>query len=373
MYQMGLRLGGETLMDTARSFGLGARTGLPIADKAGLVPDNEYMVRTVRRPFMPGDAANLSIGQGMLLVTPLQIAQMMAAVANGYLPKLHLIKQIQDGDSNVIFAAKGQEVKRPLPAYESALHSVRKGMKAVVDDGTGGRAKLSYASIAGKSGTAQWGPEIEDKRLAWFAGFMPYENPRFAYVVLYEGRPHERMGGGGKAAPIVKKFFEMEKADIMAVINPPSDDIPDAAPVEETEETSKGPQLPPAVVPDNLPPGLYDPYGMQPIPAAEIPDDLDDSSDREIQARPVNGSDASSFYNGDATAPTEDDPVTRSMVPQQGDADYIPGLQQQIPRSYNRQQEPVNNTPEPPPLPELPEEVIPDAEPIEIPDAEPIE
>ncbi len=373
MYQMGLRLGGETLMDTARSFGLGARTGLPIADKAGLVPDNEYMVRTVRRPFMPGDAANLSIGQGMLLVTPLQIAQMMAAVANGYLPKLHLIKQIQDGDSNVIFAAKGQEVKRPLPAYESALHSVRKGMKAVVDDGTGGRAKLSYASIAGKSGTAQWGPEKEDKRLAWFAGFMPYENPRYAYVVLYEGRPHERMGGGGKAAPIVKKFFEMEKADIMAVINPPSDDIPDAAPVEETEETSKGPQLPPAVVPDNLPPGLYDPYGMQPIPAAEIPDDLDDSSDREIQARPVNGSDASSFYNGDATAPTEDDPVTRSMVPQQGDADYIPGLQQQIPRSYNRQQEPVNNTPEPPPLPELPEEVIPDAEPIEIPDAEPIE
>ena len=111
-------------------------------------------------------------------------------------------------------------------------------MREVVEAGTGGRARLSYSSIAGKSGTAQWGPEREDKRLAWFAGFMPCDNPRFAYVVLYEGRAHERLGGGAAAAPIVKEFFETEKKDIKAIIDPPKDDIPVAEPVEETPETA---------------------------------------------------------------------------------------------------------------------------------------
>lgn len=211
MYQMGLKLGAEALMDTARAFGLGERTGLPIPDDPGLVPTSDYMIRNYKRDFMSGDAANLSIGQGTLLVTPLQVAHMMSGVANGYLPRLQLIKQIQDGNANVVYAPKPQEVQRPLPAYERALSSVRKGMREVVEAGTGGRARLSYSSIAGKSGTAQWGPEREDKRLAWFAGFMPCDNPRFAYVVLYEGRAHERLGGGAAAAPIVKEFFETEK------------------------------------------------------------------------------------------------------------------------------------------------------------------
>ena len=95
---------------------------------------------------------------------------------------------------------------------------------------------------------------------------MPCDNPRFAYVVLYEGRAHERLGGGAAAAPIVKEFFETEKKDIKAIIDPPKDDIPVAEPVEETPETAAAALRErsgaPAVVPDNLPPGLYDPEGM---------------------------------------------------------------------------------------------------------------
>ena len=87
MYQMGLKLGAEALMDTARAFGLGERTGLPIPDDPGLVPTSDYMIRNYKRDFMSGDAANLSIGQGTLLVTPLQVAHMMSGVANGYLPQ----------------------------------------------------------------------------------------------------------------------------------------------------------------------------------------------------------------------------------------------------------------------------------------------
>lgn len=361
MYQMGLSLGAETLMDTARAFGLGERTGLPIPDDPGLVPTSEYMIRNYKRDFMPGDAANLSIGQGPLLATPLQVAHMMAGVANGYLPRLQLIKQIQDGNANVIYAPKSQEVQRPLPAYERALTSVRKGMKAVIEGGTGGRARLSYSSIAGKSGTAQWGPEREDKRLAWFAGFMPCDNPRFAYVVLYEGRPHERLGGGAAAAPIVKEFFETEKKDIKAIIDPPKDDIPVAEPVEETSETAaaalreRGES--PAVVPDNLPPGLYDPNGIEPIKAHEIPSDLDDSSDAEIKATPVGGAPR----NTRRTAPPlSEDPLTAPLSPRRGDADYIPGLPSQIPRHLNRSV-PVHA---PAPHAPLPANDIPLAEPL---------
>lgn len=149
MYQMGLKLGAEALMDTARAFGLGERTGLPIPDDPGLVPTSDYMIRNYKRDFMSGDAANLSIGQGTLLVTPLQVAHMMSGVANGYLPRLQLIKQIQDGNANVVYAPKPQEVQRPLPAYERALSSVRKGMREVVEAGTGGvRACLMPVSPA---------------------------------------------------------------------------------------------------------------------------------------------------------------------------------------------------------------------------------
>lgn len=361
MYQMGLSLGAETLMDTARAFGLGERTGLPIPDDSGLVPTSDYMIRNYKRDFMPGDAANLSIGQGTLLVTPLQVAHMMAGVANGYLPRLQLIKQIQDGNANVIYAPKPQDIQRPLPAYERALVSVRKGMKEVIENGTGGRARLSYSSIAGKSGTAQWGPDREDKRLAWFAGFMPCDNPRFAYVVLYEGRAHERLGGGAAAAPIVKEFFETEKKDIKAIIDPPKDDIPVAEPVEETSETaSTGLQERsgvPAVVPDNLPPGLYDPEGIEPIKANEIPSDLDDSSDSEIKATPV-GSSSGNYKEG--SLPLSDEPSARPLAPQRGDSDYIPGLQQQIPRHLNRSY-PVHS---PDSSSSLPVDDIPMAEPL---------
>lgn len=361
MYQMGLKLGAEALMDTARAFGLGERTGLPIPDDPGLVPTSDYMIRNYKRDFMSGDAANLSIGQGTLLVTPLQVAHMMSGVANGYLPRLQLIKQIQDGNANVIYAPKPQEVQRPLPAYERALASVRKGMREVIEGGTGGRARLSYSSIAGKSGTAQWGPEREDKRLAWFAGFMPCDNPRFAYVVLYEGRAHERLGGGAAAAPIVKEFFETEKKDIKAIIDPPKDDIPVAEPVEETPETAAAALREhggsPAVVPDNLPPGLYDPEGMEPIKVHEIPADLDDSSDAEIKATPVGGS---SGHTRPSAPSLSEEPSAAPLTPRRGDSDYIPGLPHQIPRHLNHSS-PVRA---PAPQAPLPEDDIPMAEPL---------
>jgi penicillin-binding protein 2 len=338
MYQVGMRLGGDKnarvaadrLLDTARLYGYGARTKLPISDQAGLVPDNNYMVNVFRRSFMFGDVANMAIGQGVLLATPLQVAHAMAGIANGVgLPKLQIVKQIQDSDANVVYCAN-KEIQTPLAEYAPAAAVVRKGMREVVEGGTGSRARLSYSSIAGKSGTAQWGPEREDRRLAWFAGFMPVEKPRYAYAVLYEGLPHERIGGGAKAAPIVKDFFESVKDDIKKEL---ADAEKEAAPV--------------AV-------------------AADPEDDDDDSSSRksnkssdgtDVQVMEIKEIDDSSDTPSSSNVKGSGYSSEMSMYPQPGDADYIPGLQRQIPRSIGASSRRSQNT--------NTEEEIPVAEPLD--------
>lgn len=316
----------DVLLTAAKKLGFGSKTGLPIPDEKGLVPDDRYMVDTFRRGFMLGDVANMSIGQGVLLATPLQVAHAMAGIANGYgLPKLHLIKQVQDSNGNVIEVAT-PEIETPLAEYEEAAAIVRKGMRSVTEGGTGSRAKLSYTSIAGKTGTGQWGPEKENKRLAWFAGFLPCDNPRFAYAVLYEGLPNEKIGGGAVAAPIVKTFFEAVKADVKNILNPQDDtSIPVAEPVDVP--TPSGDQPNPSgisEVPSGLPDGLYDPNDVQPVPAGNLPGDIDDAADRPSPHFPAPRPDA----------PREDS--VPSLLPKPGDPDYIPGLQEQIPRHLNR-------------------------------------
>lgn len=243
MYQVAAtrdpRIGAARLCETARRFGFGAKAGLPIPDKAGNVPDEGWMFRNYGRGFMAGDAANMAIGQGPLLATPLQVAHAIAGIANGkYLPKLQLVRQMLDPNGNVVFQFT-PTVQNNLKDMASAMASVRKGMRAVVNGGTGRRAALSYVSNAGKTGTAQWGPASEDCRLAWFAGFLPADNPRYAYAALYEGRPHQRISGGHMAAAIVKNFFENIRSSMEVALKDPTKELQQATSAEETEEPSE--------------------------------------------------------------------------------------------------------------------------------------
>jgi penicillin-binding protein 2 len=195
------------------------------------------MHRNYGRGFMAGDAANMAIGQGALLATPLQVAHAVAGIANGeYLPKLQLIRQVLDKEGNVVYQFT-PAAQSNLQDMSSALAVVRKGMKAVVNGGTGRRAALSYTSNAGKTGTAQWGPPSQDCRLAWFAGFMPADNPRYAYVALYEGKPHQRISGGHMAAMVVKSFFESIKPSMEEELAGPTRkaNVPEGLEAEEEE------------------------------------------------------------------------------------------------------------------------------------------
>ncbi len=298
------------LLDTARLFGYGNRTGLPIPDSRGLVPEPS-------RSFTLGNVYHMSIGQGPLLASPLQVAHAMAGIANGYgLPKLHLIKQIQDSNANVIYVAN-PEIQTPLTEYANEIATVRKGMDEVVNGerGTGSRAKLKWTNLAGKTGTAQWGPQNDDTRLAWFAGFMPVDNPRYAFAVLYEGLPGEVFGGGGKAAPIVKEFFDSVKDDVLAELNPETA-IPVAVPVDGPDPAPVKPSSSGMDVP--------------PISADQLSEDVDDSSESNKRMAPVN-----------VTLVTQEN-ASPSMYPQPGDPDYIPGLGgRQIPRNLGNGNKPV--------------------------------
>ncbi|GEM_PF-15258 len=234
-YQVGILTGASNFLSVARRLGFGSKTGLPlIGETSGLIPTNEWMKKHHGRRLMDGDTANLSIGQGVMLASPLQVAQGMAGIASGgSLPKLWLVKQIQDVGGRVLVSNEPKR-RNYLNVDPAAAAAVQEGMMQVVNAGygTGHRGGLSYTVVCGKTGTAQWGPESQNKRLAWFAGYFPYENPRFAFAALYEGKPNEKLSGGRKAAPMVSSFFEHFKTDIQIMIKPP----PRALVIEEDDE-----------------------------------------------------------------------------------------------------------------------------------------
>jgi penicillin-binding protein 2 len=241
---------------------------------------------------MDGDAANMSIGQGVLLASPLQVAQFMAGIGNGgVLPKLHLVRQIQDSRGRVIRAAE-PERRHWLGVSPAAIDIVRDGMRDAITYGTGRGGAISYTTLAGKTGTAQWGPPRLNQRLAWFAGFLPHDNPRYAFAVVYEGRPGQRVSGGGMAAPMVRKFFEPLKDEISGIIAPPrrvlvvvdetAGEVAPAPPVNEGGPLRALPVEPLDVERElGLEPGSLEPQPLRALPVEEF-ENLEEFNNDEI-------------------------------------------------------------------------------------------
>lgn len=205
-YQAGIRTGKEPIIDWATRLGLGQRTGIPLrAEDRGNIPTDEYMQRVHRRKILNGDVANMSIGQGDILVTPLQMAQAMGIIGNGgKFWQTRLVMQVQSLDNRVIGAYPAR-LRDELEISDETMNSVRSGLIAVTEggNGTARRARVKGIKVAGKTGTAQWGPVSKRRNAAWFAGFAPAEAPRFAFAAVYEGNPGEKIGGGSHAAPMI--------------------------------------------------------------------------------------------------------------------------------------------------------------------------
>lgn len=243
-YQVGIETGPQTFLSVARRAGFGSKTGLPlIGEKPGRAPSPEYIMQKMGRPTTDGDTANLAIGQGLMLATPLQVAQGMAAIGNGdILMDLQLVRQIQDFHGRVIEAPKPSK-RNDLNLSSAALKQARSGMYDVVHAayGTGKKGDLGFTLMCGKTGTAQWKPAIK-QNLAWFSGFFPYNNPRYAFALVYEGVPGEGVSGGRNAAPLVRRFFRHFINDIEQNLKPDSR----ADLYAEKEETPEG-RLKPAI------------------------------------------------------------------------------------------------------------------------------
>jgi penicillin-binding protein 2 len=210
-YQVGIKTGAEPIIEWALKLGFGAKCGIPLRGEAeGRVPNDEYMKATHGRKLLNGDIANLSIGQGDTQTTPLQMAQAMAIIANGgRFYQTRLVHQVQSIDHQIVTAYELRE-KRSLDVSAATMEEVRTGMIEVVNgaNGTGHEAQLDGVEVAGKTGTAQWGPKNKERTAAWFAGFLPAEEPKYAFAAVYEGDVGSKVHGGTTAAPMIADIFQ---------------------------------------------------------------------------------------------------------------------------------------------------------------------
>ncbi len=237
-YTVGQRMGIDAIATFSKMFGLGKETGIELpSERVGIVPSPQWKERVKHEAWLPGETISVSIGQGYVTVTPLQMAALVGIVANdgvSYRPRL--LQAVMDRST-------GQLQEMPAVAREKlalkpeTLKAIQKGLAGVVTHGTAARSASPIVSIAGKTGTAQTaalrtGPESEIPKKfrdhAWFVAYAPAEAPRIAVAVLAEHMGH----GGSAAAPLAKAVIEAYYT------------LPPKAPILKTR-----PPLPPPVAP----------------------------------------------------------------------------------------------------------------------------
>ncbi len=195
-YELALNMSRGQISKWGRKFGFGSRTGIDWpGESAGLLETADSTLARV----------NLSIGQGRLTSTPLQIARMKAAIANGgNLLTPYLVEKITDHEGNVVHYTQPENTR--IPITPSNLNAIRAGMIRSVEGtrGTARQAGLERYKVAGKTGTAEIGPSQPNN--AWFAGFAPYDNPKIAFAIVIE---RTEGYGGGDAAPLMRKILDV--------------------------------------------------------------------------------------------------------------------------------------------------------------------
>lgn len=215
-YNLGHKLEIDAISKYAMLFGLGEKTGIELdSEEAGVMPSREWKHKAKHERWYPGETISVSIGQGYIAITPMQIARGLAAIVNGgkvFVPTV--VKRVQSKDGTFSDEIK-PNLLRQLDIKPELLEIVKEGMAGVVGDprGTGHNASLKKEfgiDVGGKTGTAQVaalqlhkkGTATDDH--AWFAGYAPVNNPQIVTVALVENGGH----GGSAAAPVVKLAME---------------------------------------------------------------------------------------------------------------------------------------------------------------------
>ncbi|HNW55760.1 MAG TPA: penicillin-binding protein 2 [bacterium] len=202
-YDKFVGLGLEKIDKYLNSFGLGAISGIDLSGEAtGLVPTAAWKKNQTGEQWYIGDTYHLAIGQGYLLVTPLQVADYTAIFANGgklYQP--HLVKEILGNDESVYQTTETRVIRQNMVSTEN-IKIVRDGMRQTVLAGSARSLQILPVAVAGKTGTAQFG--VGKETHSWFTGFAPFDNPEMTLTILVEG------GGESTdaAVPIARDFWQ---------------------------------------------------------------------------------------------------------------------------------------------------------------------
>ncbi|MCR4432628.1 MAG: penicillin-binding protein 2 [Caldiserica bacterium] len=201
-YTLALEVGPERIAKWARIFNLDGYTGVDLPEEAkGLIPDPEWKEKVTGESWYPGDTANIGIGQGDVLVTPLGLANVYAAIANGgtlYVP--HLVREIRTYDGLLVKTIPSV-VKAQIPLSQETLSYLREGMMKATERGTTQKIKLEGISVAAKTGTAQITSEKQD---IWIAAYAPVENPQIVVLIMDE---YSKLPYGSYLAPFAHELL----------------------------------------------------------------------------------------------------------------------------------------------------------------------
>ena len=195
-------LGVDRIKKYLELFGFNHPLGIDLPEeKSGLIPDAAWKEKAKSEPWYIGDTYHISIGQGDLLVTPLQMASAIAYVANGgslFVPRV--VDKIVDSDKNNITVFNPRIIREKFIKAEN-LAAVKKGMREAVVSGSAGLLSDLPVKVAGKTGTAQVAGQNQPN--AWFVSFAPYDDPKIVLVILIEN------GGEGSAVavPLAKEIY----------------------------------------------------------------------------------------------------------------------------------------------------------------------
>lgn len=219
-------LGPEKIARYAREFGLGQQTGLDIpGERPGRVPSPEWKEQTRNEPWVGGDTVNMSIGQGFVAATPIQLANMMAMVANrGEVYRPHLVREVRDPVSGEVTARTNPDVLHSAPIGEEVFEVVEGGLQDVVEEGTA-RTTVTTPAVksAGKTGTGEIG--VEDRWHSWYVTYAPVEpddpNEQIAMAVLTDA-DNEYDFWSPKAANLILHgiFTDQSFDEVVADLNP---------------------------------------------------------------------------------------------------------------------------------------------------------
>jgi penicillin-binding protein 2 len=222
-YYLGEKLGVDRIAAMAERFHLGRELGIGLqTEKKGLIPTMAWKLKRFGQKWFPGETLPVAIGQGYVLMTPIQLASMMATVANeGTIYRPYLVKKVVNPDGKTI-REFSPEILGTTGVSSASFKKVKQGLFAVVNDpgGTGANARLWDVKVAGKTGTSQVVKLGADRKKALaykytdhglFVAFAPYEKPEIAVAVVVE----HGGGGGAVAAPIAGKilrsYFDLQK------------------------------------------------------------------------------------------------------------------------------------------------------------------